>query len=689
MKRVFAHIGFSAALTLFILNFFSVSFARLTLGVLAALFLFSLAVPKIRQAVAVPLCIGSAALSCIVFIAAVQADYAPQQSLDGVSCDTVFYITEEKQAGSSYQYTVRTSQISAPQAPQNIKLSVSSDSRIVCDCGEWIQAELTYSAIAQNGYDSAGAFGDGIFMKAELRQYQRTGEKAGGMMPLILRLRNAISDVLLSALNGDHGALACALLTGDKQHISDAAADRFYACGATHLMAVSGLHLSVIAGTLYFVLKRLYTPRLPCTLITLGVMFVYAGVAGFSPSVMRASLMMTVLLAGRLFGRKADGLNSLGFALFLMCLNPFAVTDVGLLLSAASALSLMTLSPLLYKKVAQLWCFSFGKTVWKSICASVSVLIYTMPILWFVYGKITVLSIWSNLFLIPVAEYTMIAALLLVLFSKIPLFGYLLACFTSFGTGLLLKLTEFLSAPGIGAVDLSGIYGGLAFAAVFILFGSTFLLQYQKHMRVTAVLSAALFLLTVTAGNWIARPNTYICTNRHAVLVYDHAHALIAGNTDRTSYLRFKQILENKGLTLSAVFCSASGNLYYNRLLTHSIETDNFILPEYDAQTAVQVNCSRILTESQLCADLWEGNHVTYSRTAHTFALELQIGGHSVVVGNAGSVTACDLAVVFSGGSSNARYALMCQNLQLDEIVTAVLRPGGEPVFRRENRWLP
>ena len=63
--------------------------------------------------------------------------------------------------------------------------------------------------------------------------------------------------------------------------------------------------------------------------------------------------MMAVLLAARLFGRKADGLNSLGLAVFLLCTDPFAVTDVSLQLSVTSVLSLLTLSPVLNKSLAR------------------------------------------------------------------------------------------------------------------------------------------------------------------------------------------------------------------------------------------------------------------------------------------------------------------------------------------------
>lgn len=94
MKRVFAHLGFSAAVMLLILNFFSVTFAYVALGVALAALCLVLSVPRLRQGVSVWLCLVGAVVACVTFIVGVHAAYLPQQKLVGQTAQVQFYVTD-------------------------------------------------------------------------------------------------------------------------------------------------------------------------------------------------------------------------------------------------------------------------------------------------------------------------------------------------------------------------------------------------------------------------------------------------------------------------------------------------------------------------------------------------------------------------------------------------------------------
>lgn len=94
MKRVFAHLGFSAAVMLLILNFFSVTFAYVALGVVLAALCLVLSVPRLRQGVSVWLCLVGAVVACVTFIVGVHAAYLPQQKLVGQTAQVQFYVTD-------------------------------------------------------------------------------------------------------------------------------------------------------------------------------------------------------------------------------------------------------------------------------------------------------------------------------------------------------------------------------------------------------------------------------------------------------------------------------------------------------------------------------------------------------------------------------------------------------------------
>ena len=94
MKRVFAHIGFSFALTLIALNFMNIKGAFAVLITASVLFLLSLLFKKTRKAVAIPLCIFSCVLASVSFIATYYGSYLPLQPLNGDCAEAEFYIVD-------------------------------------------------------------------------------------------------------------------------------------------------------------------------------------------------------------------------------------------------------------------------------------------------------------------------------------------------------------------------------------------------------------------------------------------------------------------------------------------------------------------------------------------------------------------------------------------------------------------
>lgn len=133
MKRVFAHLGFSAAVMLLILNFFSVTFAYVALGVVLAALCLVLSVPRLRQGVSVWLCLVGAVVACVTFIVGVHAAYLPQQQLVGQTAQVQFYVTDVRRGAEKNDYTVKTTAIDLPGVPQNIRCTVSA-MRILAMC---------------------------------------------------------------------------------------------------------------------------------------------------------------------------------------------------------------------------------------------------------------------------------------------------------------------------------------------------------------------------------------------------------------------------------------------------------------------------------------------------------------------------------------------------------------------------
>lgn len=643
MKRVFAHLGFSAAVMLLILNFFSVTFAYIALGVVLAALCLVLSVPRLRQGVSVWLCLVGAVVACVTFIVGVHAAYLPQQKLVGQTAQVQFYVTDVRRGAEKNDYTVKTTAIDLPGVPQNIRCTVSAHADLGDVPDGIYTGKVTFASTGENGYAAWGKFSDGEFLSGKAARVRKTNQSAPGSAVALIQMRHAISSRFAVVLPGDRGALATALITGSKTNLSVGAVSHFRTCGATHLMAVSGLHLSVIVGSLYWLLRKLRLPAWLTTVLTGAVLLVYDGVAGFSASVVRASLMMAVLLAARLFGRKADGLNSLGLAVFLLCTDPFAVTDVSLQLSVTSVLSLLTLSPVLNKSLARL---HIPKFLRQSFSATVSVLLYTLPYL-----------------------------------------VYACAVVVSGTTGGMLWLVEKFSALGAPIIDLTGPLTCVAIAGVLLLFGVHFLLQRQR-LGVTAAVACAFYLLTSFAGLAVEQGNAYLCIGSSSALLYDTHYALLVGTPDQSAYYAYTRILQNRRLQLVAVYLPDDRVGYYTRALTTAVHPVNVLLPGGNTALAVQPECEHLLTATAMDTTPWQGVQVQYRYNKKRYTVSITCKGKRLVLGNGTDLNGGDLTVAF-GKQSTAVGTLVCAGaLAEDELLTVTLRQDSALRIRRNDPWL-
>lgn len=167
MKRVFAHLGFSAAVMLLILNFFSVTFAYVALGVVLAALCLVLSVPRLRQGVSVWLCLVGAVVACVTFIVGVHAAYLPQQKLVGQTAQVQFYVTDVRRGAEKNDYTVKTTAIDLPGVPQNIRSTFSAHADLGDVPDGIYTGKVSFASTGENGYAAWGKFSDGEFLSGK------------------------------------------------------------------------------------------------------------------------------------------------------------------------------------------------------------------------------------------------------------------------------------------------------------------------------------------------------------------------------------------------------------------------------------------------------------------------------------------------------------------------------------------
>jgi competence protein ComEC len=182
--------------------------------------------------------------------------------------------------------------------------------------------------------------------KASFRCWLKALQQAASerVMQLAESDPNAIYGVHLPAfsrLTEEDAAMLAAIITGDRAWLQRRTRIGFERTGSFHLLVVSGLHLAIFAGIIFWIAQRIRLPRFGATILTITAAFAYAVFTGFGQPVQRSFWMVTLYLLGRLLWRDRSALNAIGFAgLCLLAVNPPALFDAGFQMTLLSVLAI-------------------------------------------------------------------------------------------------------------------------------------------------------------------------------------------------------------------------------------------------------------------------------------------------------------------------------------------------------------
>ena len=204
----------------------------------------------------------------------------------------------------------------------------------------------------------------------------------GYFRQFFLSIRDNLSRQLSRYLdNEDALGVAKALLLGDKQLLSSEVRGHFSNAGAMHVLAVSGLHVGIVLYLLMFVLGRFprFISKRSAALTAVIIIWMYAGVTGFSPSVIRASFMFSMLVFAQLSGKNYNAMNVLFFTAFvLLVLDPMLIYDIGFQLSYLAMVGIFLLYPFVRN-----WFYFKNKWIsklWEGTAVGIAAQALTVPL---------------------------------------------------------------------------------------------------------------------------------------------------------------------------------------------------------------------------------------------------------------------------------------------------------------------
>lgn len=531
------------AITLLVLNLVKLDFVIIISSVLAILLVASIVSNKIRSKIAVPLCLGAALFACLVFVVGNNIS-APQLAMDEQEVNASFYyvdIPTETDDGNSY--IVKTVSIDKENAPQNIKLKINTNEAINAKPYQVVNAKLKLYKTGDNAYSSYGSFAKGIYLSANAEDISVTNKYVSSPWLWIYNLRVDIIKTLSKALNGDIGSLASALVTGYKKNLSNELNSAFKFSGASHLIAVSGFHLTVLTFLLFFVLKRLHANKSLIAVLGIAVVIISVGLAGFSKSIIRAGIMMSVMLLSNASKNKADRLNSLGLAISLICLNPYAVTDVGAQLSVLSVLSLVVFAPRLQE---------MNRLVRTAVIPWL-ITLFTLPAMVVSFGYVSISGLIANVVDGFLGALALIFSFLSYGFLKIGFLSKYIVLATKYIIIGLIDAVEFFARLKFAVVPISSEVKVIVLGA-FALIAVALASDKIKWKRVMISLAFVMVYVSIFASIFLNYNTAYVlATKSGAVAVACRDEGYAFGVNNNSDYYTVKAFLFANHIDIEAL----------------------------------------------------------------------------------------------------------------------------------------
>jgi competence protein ComEC len=320
-------------------------------------------------------------------------------------------------------------------------------------------------------------------------------------------------------------AVLSALTTGYKSMLDQETRRVFSASGAMHILAVSGLHVGILFATLsafLFFLSNTKKGKIVKSIILISFLWLFAIFTGLSPSVIRASLMFSLVIAGTTFSRKTNIYNTLSASAFIiLAINPLLITEVGFQLSYLALLSIVYFYPhfygLLYVKNKWL------DKVWALVCVSLAAQVGTFVLGLYYFNQFPNYFLLTNLYAIPLASLILYLSILLIAVSPIPILASAVGWFLNQVLSVLIyliQLTEALPYSTLNAISISQtqaimLVGAILMIAVF--------LAYRKSIYIYMTL---ICLLAFTIEMSIMRTQQL---NNNELIVFAHRNSTAIG----------------------------------------------------------------------------------------------------------------------------------------------------------------
>jgi competence protein ComEC len=343
------------------------------------------------------------------------------------------------------------------------------------------------------GFDAKEYYeSEGIVLQINADEIDICEEKDSLYRKILAGIREAEKKGIYAILPEKEAGVLSAMLLGERAGVDKELKELYQRNGIAHILAISGLHVSLLGSAFLFILLFLHVPRGKASVVTIFFLLFYGALTGFSPATLRAILMLSSVHLSGVFRRVSDMPTAMTVTLTVILLvNPYRSTSPGLMMSFLAVAGVVA-TDLLYRDIFGRERFLWApvrlrspiKKLTGSLILSFLVQLFLLPVLIRDYYAVTPYSVLLNLLVIPLLTFAVGFGALGLLFALIPGLtpvGEIVAA----PAGWIIRFYEWLCRKTLSVPGSEVVTGHISIWEMLIMIGAAFLTVYLFHRRFT------------------------------------------------------------------------------------------------------------------------------------------------------------------------------------------------------------
>lgn len=345
--------------------------------------------------------------------------------------------------------------------------------------------------LKKNGIEAVMAvqgYGVDIIGKSRLNFFQK----------IVQAIRERIEKNYISSMPGQDAKFITSIILGNNV-LDEDILYQFRTIGVSHIISVSGMHVAVITGFIIYILGLMKVQRYKALIVTIIIVF-YAILTGGMPPVVRSVIMASMALIGSAVGRNNNSVNSISFAAFaILIVNPLMLYDIGFQLSFISTLAILYIYKPIKERLSAL-----NAKLRDLIAVTLAAQIGTIPLTMYYFHSISVVSILSNIIIVPIADISVILGFLsAILGLMLPTLSLIVNYMNIPVIELILYTTKLINSIPYASINLAVLpfYIVILYYTVLIIAVS----RIDKKLKLRLTFAVLLIVALVSVYNYLPK----------------------------------------------------------------------------------------------------------------------------------------------------------------------------------------